>query len=146
MLEIDKIVRLKEILLEEKQALVKQLEALTVHVDTNELADDIDAAIMDSNHYLNSRMADRNRSATRKIDAALRRIEDGDYGVCEDCSDDIEFRRLLARPTATLCVSCKHQREIEEGTESRRAGRSPHMGEVGPMDDSDADSYDLAVE
>jgi DnaK suppressor protein len=47
-----------------------------------------------------------------QIDQALAKIEDGTYGVCEDCGEQIAFERLEALPFATLCVECKKKREI----------------------------------
>jgi DnaK suppressor protein len=62
------------------------------------------------------RMRLRNREALflRKIDEALRRIADGSFGECEECGDDIELKRLEARPTATMCVACKEEAERRE--------------------------------
>ncbi len=47
-----------------------------------------------------------------QIDLALAKIEDGTYGVCEDCGDPIAFERLEALPFATLCIGCKKRREV----------------------------------
>jgi DnaK suppressor protein len=62
------------------------------------------------------RMRLRNREALfiKKIDEALLRIKDGSFGECEDCGEDIELRRLEARPTATFCVACKEASEHRE--------------------------------
>ena len=46
-----------------------------------------------------------------EIDAALQRIEDGTYGTCTNCGNQIPPERLEARPWATLCIDCKRQRE-----------------------------------
>lgn len=64
----------------------------------------------------NMRMRLRNREALflKKIDEALRRIAEGSFGACEDCEEDIDLRRLEARPTATLCVHCKEEQERSE--------------------------------
>ena len=50
----------------------------------------------------------------KKIDSALERIEDGSFGECEDCGEDISMKRLLARPTAQFCISCKEEQERGE--------------------------------
>jgi DnaK suppressor protein len=62
------------------------------------------------------RMRLRNREALflKKLDEALARINDGSFGTCGDCGDGIEFKRLEARPTATLCVHCKEEQERGE--------------------------------
>lgn len=46
-----------------------------------------------------------------KIDAALRRVDDGDYGICMECEDRITPKRLAADPTASLCIACQSARE-----------------------------------
>ena len=62
------------------------------------------------------RMRLRNREMLylKKVNEALRRIQDGIFGLCEMCEEPIEVRRLEARPTATLCVSCKEEEERSE--------------------------------
>lgn len=62
---------------------------------------------------------DRHIQALRDIDAAFQRIEDGDYGVCIDCGDDIGFARLHAYPTAKRCIICQQQHEKEYVQEGR---------------------------
>ena len=53
------------------------------------------------------RMADRERQLLTKIQSAINRIQDGEYGTCETCGAPITYRRLLARPVATQCIDCK---------------------------------------
>jgi len=49
-----------------------------------------------------------------KIEEALQRVEDGEYGICEDCGDEIGLKRLEARPVTTLCIDCKTAQETKE--------------------------------
>jgi RNA polymerase-binding protein DksA len=61
---------------------------------------------------------DRQVQGIRDIEAAFRRIKDGEYGVCIDCGDDIGFTRLQAYPTAKRCIICQEKREkqyVQEG-------------------------------
>ena len=62
------------------------------------------------------RMQLRNREALylRKVEQALGRIQDGTFGECESCEEAIDPRRLMARPTANLCVNCKEVSEYKE--------------------------------
>jgi DnaK suppressor protein len=76
--------------------------------------DEIDQATTDIEQSMRMRLRNRETLYIKKIDEALRRIEDGTFGECEDCGEDIELRRLEARPTATLCVSCKEEQERKE--------------------------------
>ncbi len=79
-----------------------------------EMADDVDHAVaaQTSAHML--RFRNRENFYSRKLDQALDRINGGDYGFCEECMQPIGFTRLLARPTADLCISCKEEAEKDE--------------------------------
>lgn len=60
------------------------------------------------------RLKDRERNLIAKINEAIERIDDGDYGYCEVCGEEIGVRRLRARPMATMCIDCKEDQESEE--------------------------------
>lgn len=60
------------------------------------------------------RIRDRERKLIGKIDEALLRIQDGNYGICEECGGAIAIERLRARPVTTLCIACKADQEAEE--------------------------------
>ncbi len=77
-------------------------------------ADPADRATVESDRTFTLRLRERERYLIKKITEALQRIEDGEYGICEDCGDDISVPRLKARPVTTLCIHCKSKRETEE--------------------------------
>lgn len=77
--------------------------------------DEIDQATTDIEQSMRMRLRNREMLYIKKVDEALQRIEEGNFGECEECGEDIELRRLEARPTATLCVSCKEEAERKEG-------------------------------
>ncbi len=88
------------------------IEELT---DSNEVfADPADRATAESDRAFTLRIRDRERRLIRKIQAALQRIEDGSYGICEECGDDIGVPRLNARPVTRLCIGCKSKQEEDE--------------------------------
>lgn len=88
------------------------IEELT---DSNEVfADPADRATAESDRAFTLRIRDRERRLIRKIQAALQRIDDGSYGVCEECGDDIGVARLKARPVTRLCINCKSKQEEDE--------------------------------
>ena len=60
------------------------------------------------------RLRDRERKLMIKIKEALERIENGTFGICEECGEKISEKRLRARPMATLCIDCKHEQEASE--------------------------------
>ena len=108
-------------LLEEKRKAVldRAREMLSVEnmaLDTNDLPDEMDLA---SSEYLQSfefRLRGREKSLLSKLDLALKKIEDGTFGVCEICEEPIGKKRLEARPETTLCIKCKEDQEREERT------------------------------
>lgn len=76
--------------------------------------DEIDQATTDIEQSMRLRLRNRETLYIKKIEEALKRIEEGTFGECDDCGEDIEIRRLEARPTATLCVACKEEQERRE--------------------------------
>lgn len=76
--------------------------------------DEIDQAAADIEQSMRMRLCNREMLYIKKIEEALRRIENGTFGECEECGEEIEIRRLEARPTATLCVFCKEEQERKE--------------------------------
>ena len=76
--------------------------------------DPTDRAALESNRNFLLRIRDRERKLLVKIQEALNRIDDGTFGTCQECGEDISESRLKARPVATLCVECKRMQEIEE--------------------------------
>jgi len=95
------------------QSARKTLEEETV-LDTDDLPDEIDLASSEYAQSMVFRLRDREKFLLRKIDKALERIEDGSFGVCESCGEDISIKRLEARPVTTLCIRCKEEQEKVE--------------------------------
>lgn len=96
-------------------------EVLEREVDVKErlhqrevFADPADRATAEEEHWLDLRLRERESLLLRKIDDALRRLENREYGYCEKTGDPIGIPRLLARPTATVCVDVKGQDERVE--------------------------------
>lgn len=73
-----------------------------------------DRAALESDRNATLRIRDRERKLIFKIQEALQRLDDGAYGICEQCGEEIGIERLKARPVTTLCISCKSDQEIEE--------------------------------
>jgi len=83
-------------------------DELTAYADPN------DRASQESDMALELRNRDRERKLIKKIDRTLLNIENDEYGYCNACGEEIGLNRLLARPTATLCIDCKTLDEIRE--------------------------------
>ena len=78
------------------------------------LCDVIDQAAFCSDLGFALRITDREAKLIGKIKDALQRLDDGTFGVCEECGEKIPVRRLMARPVATLCLRCKKEQEAAE--------------------------------
>lgn len=77
-------------------------------------ADPMDRAGFESNRNFTLRIRDRERKLITKVKEALERVDSGDFGICEECEENIPLKRLKARPVTTLCVACKTNAEEKE--------------------------------
>jgi DnaK suppressor protein len=106
--------RFKEILLGKKAELLRNAQKTLTEdmtLDSDDLPDEMDLA---SSEYLQSftfRLRGREKTFLKKIDHAIRKIDDGKFGVCEECEEPISLKRLEARPETTLCIRCKEDQE-----------------------------------
>lgn len=76
--------------------------------------DPTDRASLESDRNFELRIRDRERKLLNKIREAMERLEDGEFGICEECGEDIGPARLKARPVTTLCIECKTEQERQE--------------------------------
>lgn len=81
------------------------------------LADINDQATLESERSFELRIKDRDRKLISKVQDVLRKMQDGSYGVCESCGEDINVKRLEARPETSYCINCKAEMEAEERRE-----------------------------
>jgi len=104
------------LLLEWKRSLMEEVDRTVHHMqdEATNFPDPNDRATQESEFSLELRTRDRERKLIKKIDEALTRLDEHDYGYCEACGVEIGVRRLEARPTATLCIDCKTLDEIRE--------------------------------
>ena len=107
-------------LLEDKRKVVleraRQMLSEGMVLDANDLPDEMDLA---SSEYIQSfefRLRGREKSLLSKLDLALKKIEEGSFGICEICDEPIGKKRLEARPETSLCIKCKEDQEREERT------------------------------
>ncbi len=106
-----------------RKILTKQLEELEdkvgeapehLNAADNYYPDPTDRASAESDRNFDIRVKDRERKLIIKIKEALQRMEDGEFGICEECGEPIDKKRLEARPVTTLCIDCKIASEREE--------------------------------
>ena len=99
-----------------KQDLMQEVDRTMLHMkdEAANFPDPNDRATQESEFSLELRTRDRERKLIRKIDEALKRIEDGSYGFCLETGEPIGVKRLEARPVATLSVEAQERRERRE--------------------------------
>ena len=106
-----------------KKILIQQLMELLDRSDCsldgleetdNNLSDLLDRASQISEREFSHHLCSREKLYMRRIERSLQDIEDGVYGLCDQCEEDISFKRLKARPTARYCIGCKTQLEKME--------------------------------
>jgi DnaK suppressor protein len=105
----------KQRLLELAAQLRENAGATTEHLRELAVAPDpADRATLEEEHALELRARDRERKLLKKVEGALVRIENGEYGYCEETGEPIGIQRLLARPTATLTIEAQERRELKQ--------------------------------
>jgi DnaK suppressor protein len=105
----------RKLLNERKQELLNEAGKTVDGMDENgNFPDPADRASMESDRNFTLRIRDRERKLIAKIEEALERLQDGSYGVCEECGETIGTARLKARPVTTLCIDCKSLQEVAE--------------------------------
>jgi DnaK suppressor protein len=84
-------------------------------VQAEKFPDPTDRATMETDRSFNLRLREREGHLLKKIEDALERIDNGSFGICEHCGEEISLARLEARPVSTLCIQCKTiQEELEK--------------------------------
>jgi DnaK suppressor protein len=99
-----------------KRDLMEEVDRTVLHMkdEAANFPDPNDRATQESEFSLELRTRDRERKLIRKIDEALKRIEDGSYGYCLETGEEIGIKRLEARPVATLSLEAQERRERRE--------------------------------
>ena len=105
----NKLLAWKDSILNESRETVSQMQE-----DARNIPDIADRASEETDRALELRTRDRQRKLIGKIDSALRRLENGEYGYCEDTGNPISLRRLDARPIATLSLEAQERHERRE--------------------------------
>jgi DnaK suppressor protein len=106
----------RQILNNWKRDLMEEVDRTVLHMkdEAANFPDPNDRATQESEFSLELRTRDRERKLIRKIEEAIKRIEDGSYGYCVETGEEIGIKRLEARPVATLCIEAQERRERRE--------------------------------
>jgi DnaK suppressor protein len=104
-----KLLNWRDELVEESRETINNLQH-----EVRDVGDEAERATRETENSLELRTRDRYRKLINKIDKALIRIEDGDYGYCEETGEEIGLARLEARPIATLCLDAQERWELRQ--------------------------------
>ena len=108
---------LRSILEEQRSRIVENARRTLkneIELSNDDLPDEMDMASSVYEQNLSLRLRGRERMLLDKIELALQRITDGEYGVCDECGGKISLTRLRARPVTTMCIACKEEQERRE--------------------------------
>ena len=107
------LIKFKKIFVQQRDQILTNVAVMdeNLMVRPDEDKDEVDQATTDIEQSMRMQLKNRETFTLRKINEAIRRIEEGNYGECLNCGEHIELRRLQARPTTTLCISCKEEEE-----------------------------------
>jgi DnaK suppressor protein len=130
------VLQLKTELLTKKQSLIN-MQALNnkVEVDQEPSKDILDRSDVEEAMFTKERMSHHWKQELAHIQMALQKIEDGSFGECEECEEEIPVKRLRVRPDASLCLDCQEVAERELGPNQRLGGR--------PMSQNSSASFDI---
>jgi DnaK suppressor protein len=108
------LARFKKLLTQQSEDIagnVRKVLAGDIYVDPDDFPDEMDTASSEVSMQFTGRLREREQGLLSKIEAALEKIEEGTYGACRVCGEDIGVKRLRARPVAELCIECKSEQE-----------------------------------
>ena len=104
-----RIMQWREDLMRESNETIENLRS-----EARDISDDAERASRETENTFELRTRDRYRKLLKKINKTLQRINDGDYGYCEETDEEIGLKRLMARPIATLCIDAQERWELKQ--------------------------------
>jgi DnaK suppressor protein len=115
-MEAEKLEYFRNVLADEMKTLISDAGKTVTEMtsDSSNFPDPTDRATQESDRNFELRIRDRERKLINKIKDAIERIDNGEFGICEECGDEISEARLKVRPVTTLCINCKMEEEQKE--------------------------------
>ena len=137
----DSLKSMKDILIRRREALRKALDgdlSLLKELSEQTSGDVVDFALDSAQDEINSQLAEVESRELARIDEALDRMAEGNYGICEGCKQNIPMARLQALPYATCCIDCKRKLE-ESGFSSTKDADWSNILDIGDNDSTFSD-------
>lgn len=106
----------RQLLLQQRAEILNKANAFKAEssIESTAQGDEGDLAVSEVTLSLTLRLQERQTQMLQKIDHTLAKIEEGSFGLCEQCEEPLNINRLKARPIANLCVACKEEQESKE--------------------------------
>jgi DnaK suppressor protein len=121
--------KVRKVLLRRREEIIRETKAEIRKYVTGEnrqlvetALDEGDLSVVDLSEDISLRRLGSNRDILQKIDIACRKLDDGTYGICDECGDEIGVERLMIMPFAVLCRDCQEESEQREKIERENAG------------------------
>lgn len=114
----EKLLEFKD-LFETERSRILQSHSISLQefdVKEEDLSDEVDLTSAEQETSMRMRLRSRELLYLKKVEQALIRIVNGNFGECDSCGEEIDFKRLEARPTTDVCVACKEEQEFKEKT------------------------------
>ncbi len=111
------LAKFREVLVAKRDLVVERAERTLKEemvLERDDLPDEMDLASSEYNQYFEFRLRGREKKHLAKMDLAIKKIDDGLFGICENCEEPIGKKRLEARPETGLCIQCKEAQERDE--------------------------------
>lgn len=103
--------KIKDKLIEERESIAKKLGSKDLSIDDSEMPDPVDLAVKNYSKNVMLSVSENESKQLTLINEALERIEDDEYGLCQNCENDVNPKRLTAVPWAKYCLACQ---ELDE--------------------------------
>ena len=115
-MDVSEVQFFKELLLKQRGEILNKTAALRTDaaIEATGQGDEGDLAVSEQGLAMTLRLQERDSQHLIKIDRTLGKIEEGSFGLCEQCEEALPKNRLVARPVANLCVACKEDQESRE--------------------------------
>ena len=111
----EQLEELTAVLKERRQGILREAAGASLEAAQTDqharVADENDLASAEWDKAFEQRMQKRGEGLLKKLDKALKLVDEGEYGECENCGNDIGYKRLRARPEASMCIECKEEQE-----------------------------------
>ncbi len=102
---------IKDILITERESIARKLSSKDLSIDDSEMPDPVDLAVKNYSKNVMLSVSENESKQLVLVNDALERIEDGEYGLCLNCEEDINPKRLNAVPWAKYCLTCQELNE-----------------------------------